>query len=281
MSGHYLIDGLKRLAKEPPLRLLLRYGLMALPTSVRTKALWELGRRPHYLMGVLAAADQARREQRAEISVVEFGVAGGNGLLALEHWAAAVERETGIRIAVNGFDTGGGLPGFCGDHRDHPDQWIPADFPMDVAALRSRLAPRTKLIIGHIRDTVPAFLRGELTAPVGFAAIDVDLYSSTSSALRLFSDPGRKLLRKTYLYFDDISDAHAGLFHRYAGELLAIDEFNTTVEGVKIDRWHGLRAGRIFPESDWIEKMYVAHDLALINAARPADRAVKQLSLEG
>ena len=90
-------DFLKRFAKEPPFRLFLRIVLSALPTSVRTKALWELGRRPKYLLGVLATADQARRENIADISVIEFGVAGGNSLVALEHWAVVVER---VKIAV-------------------------------------------------------------------------------------------------------------------------------------------------------------------------------------
>jgi hypothetical protein len=48
---------------------------------------------------------------------------------------------------------------------------------------------------------------------------------------------------------------------------------------VKIDVWRGLRSSRIFPESAWIEKMYIAHDLALINAARNDRTSAKQLDL--
>jgi hypothetical protein len=59
---------------------------------------------------VLYAADQARREGHTVIAVIEFGVAEGRGLLALEAHAAAVERVTGIRIHVYGFDSGGGMP---------------------------------------------------------------------------------------------------------------------------------------------------------------------------
>lgn len=262
------IDVLKRFAKEPPFRLFLRAFLSALPTSVRTKALWELGRRPNYLVGVLAAADQARRQNAAEISVIEFGVAGGNGLLALEHWAAAVEREVGVKITVYGFDTGTGLPDLCGDHRDHPDKWMPSDYKMDIPALRRRLSDRTQLIIGNTRETVPDFLQTTLRVPIGFASIDVDLYSSTKNVLALFSGPDRKMLRQTYLYFDDVADPKATFFHRFAGELLAIDEFNACNEDVKIDIWRGLRSGRIFPESGWTEKMYIAHDLDAISRAR-------------
>ena len=57
-----LRESLKALAKEPPFRRFLQLCLSALPTSVRTKARWDLGPRTHYLLGVLTAADQARRE---------------------------------------------------------------------------------------------------------------------------------------------------------------------------------------------------------------------------
>ena len=69
------------------------------------------------------------------ISAIEFGVAGGSGLLALEREAAAVEAELGVAIKVYGFDNGpAGLPEFIGDHRDHPDKWRPGDFPLDEAS---------------------------------------------------------------------------------------------------------------------------------------------------
>ena len=142
---------------------------------------------------------------------------------------------------------------------------------MDLNALRRRLDDRTQLVIGDLRDSIPDFAE-QLTHPIGFASVDVDLYSSTKSVLELFSGPGRRLLRRTYLYFDDVADPKANFFHRFAGELLAISEFNCASADVKIDRWRGLRGGRIFPESDWIEKMYIAHDLAAIDETRP-DRA--------
>ena len=268
----------KLLAKEPPVRRLIQAGLFMVPTSVRTKALWELGARPNYLVGVLAAADQARRQNCSNMAVIEFGVAGGNGLVALEHWAAAVEKETGVEIAVYGFDTGGGLPTLCGDHRDHPDKWMAGDYAMDVDALRKRLNPRTQLILGDTRDTVPEFTR-KVDSPIGFASIDVDLYSSTNSVLALFEGPQRKMLRRTFLYFDDVSDPQVSLFNRFAGELLAIDEFNDRNADVKIDVWRGLRSGRIFQESEWIEKMYIAHDLVAISNVRVERAPLEDLRL--
>ena len=117
---------LAKLLAEPPFRLAVKAATRALPVSIRVKDQWGPAERPHYLAGVLYAADQARREGREAISVIEFGVAEGYGLLALQAHAAAVERHTGVRVTVYGFDTGGGLPAGTGDYRDHPDCGRPA-----------------------------------------------------------------------------------------------------------------------------------------------------------
>lgn len=252
---------LDALLAEPPFRFVMKAATRVLPCSVRVKDRWGAADRPHYLAGVLYAADQARREGRNAISVVEFGVADGYGLLALQAHAEAVERETGVRIAVYGFDTGAGMPEGTGDYRDHPDVWAPGDYVMDVPALRAKLAARTVLVLGDLRETIYRLI-GE---PLGFVAIDVDYYSSAADALGIFARPDQPRLRRVAMYFDDLS-AHYN--HRWAGELLAIDEFNDKSSGVKIDPWHGVRSGRAYPEAPWFEAMYIAHDLAAIGGAR-------------
>jgi len=45
---------------------------------------------------VLSAADQPTREGVDAIAVTEFGVAGGNGLVALQHWTGAVGRPNKV-----------------------------------------------------------------------------------------------------------------------------------------------------------------------------------------
>lgn len=257
----------EKVLKEPPLRLLVKGLYGVLPVSVSTRALWDISARPNYLSGVLLAARQARDEGIPAISVIEFGVAGGNGLVAMQNEAEAVERETGVQIKVFGFDNGpGGLPDFIGDHRDHPDAWHPGDYPMDEARLRARLAPRTTLILGNVRDTVPAFVREANAPPVGFISVDVDLYSSTMQALQIFTLPGRKLLMRTFIYFDDVE---LPISHRFAGELLAIDEFNAANSTIKIDQLRGFNINRPFPEKSYLRMMYVAHDLEAIANRRP------------
>jgi hypothetical protein len=260
---------LKRLAMEPPFRLGVRALLKCVPTSASTRAVWDLSERPAYLVGVHHAARRALKEGIGEISVIEFGVAGGNGLLALEREAHAVEQEMGVSIKVYGFDNGpAGLPSFIGDHRDHPDKWKPGDFPMDEALLRSKLSPRSTLVLGNVEATVPVFFDDPSVPPVGFVAFDLDLYSSTVHALRILSMPGRRTLDHVPLYFDDTEHS---VSHRFAGELLAIDEFNQANHPVKIDRWRGLESARPFPEASFLKKMYMAHDLRAI-ASNSLDR---------
>jgi hypothetical protein len=258
-----LVGAFKRVSEEPPFRLVTRAIIKRAPTSIRTKARWDAVSRPNYLAGVLGGADQAKRQGVSEISVMEFGVAGGNGLVALQEYAAAVERETGVRIAVYGFDAGGGLPALCGDYRDHPDQWRPSDYRMDEQALRNRLSDRTTLVIGDIKTTLPDFVAERKAPPVGFVSVDVDLYSSTVDTLKLFTLPRKRMLHRVPMYFDDTDFVFN---HRFAGEFLAIEEFNRAQDGVKIDIWRGLWKNRPFSESPWLKNMYMAHDLEAISS---------------
>jgi len=256
----------ERLAQEPPFRLFTKVAAKAFASSVRTKARWDVASRPQYLAGMLAAADEALQEGVKEISAFEFGVAGGNGLLAMAEIATAVSAETGVRIAVYGFDTGSGLPKLTGDYRDYPDHWQLGDYPMDEAALRKRLPPNTTLVIGNIRQTLPEFLP-TIQEPVGFTAVDVDIYSSTCDVLWMFSTPARKMLRRVYMYWDDVD---LPFTHRFAGELLAMEEFNCSQHGVKIDQWRGIRKLRPFPEAAWLDRMYIAHDIEAISKVHSA-----------
>jgi hypothetical protein len=257
------ISLLRRIAAEPPFRLFTKRILALLPCSLATRVRWDLSARPQYLLGIYFAAHQASVEGIPEISVIEYGVAGGNGLVVLQAEAEAVERATGVAIRVFGFDAGpGGLPSFCGDYRDHPDIWRPGDYPMDVDAVRARLSPRTTLILGDIRQEIDQFQEQHQPAPIGFISVDVDLYSSTVAALRVLDYCSR--LQHVAMYFDDIQLHRC---HRWAGELLAIQEFNDSHPALKIDQWRGLRHGRPFPELAWIDRMFMCHDFEAITKA--------------
>jgi hypothetical protein len=132
------------------------------------------------------------------------------------------------------------------------------DYPMfNEEALRSQLTSKTSLILGDVATTASEFVAKQ-EYPVGFVAFDLDYYSSTMNDFNIFRSRDRKMLAHVPLYFDDISFYGASA---YAGELLAIREFNADDNPVKIDPWPALRFNRPFSDSRWLSKMYVANDM--------------------
>lgn len=253
---------ISRLAAEPPFRLISKLFVKTFAVRLETLSRWDAADRPHYLFGLLGAAAQAEREGKSSFAAIEFGVAEGYGLLALQAHAAAVAKETGIGIDVFGFDTGSGLPETCGDYRDHPDVWQSADFQMNLDELRQKLSASTKLALGNVASTV---LQQNFPSPIGFISFDLDFYSSTMQAFRLFSRQDASFLCRVAAYFDDINDSHN---HRFAGELLAIDEFNAASDNFRIDSWRGIRYGRPFPEAKWLDRMFLIHNLKAISTTK-------------
>lgn len=207
---------------------------------------------PQYLWGTLCGAGLARALGEPRITVIELGVAGGNGLVALERIAAWVARRSGVSIDVVGFDTGAGLPPPT-DHRDSPNLWREGFFAMDVAALQARL-DRARLALGPVKETIAEFLRGE-PAPVAFVAFDLDLYSSTADALALFRGAAEVTLPRVVCYFDDIVGFSHGDF---TGERLAIAEYNREREDRKLSPLYGLR-WILEQDRAWTEMMFMYH----------------------
>jgi hypothetical protein len=234
-------------------------GFVALFGSYRTKIAFDVVPRRHYAYCAMAAADLAKEHGLDSVTIVEFGVADGDGLLNLCEIARRVSSITGVRIDVVGFDTGCGMPA-PRDYRDHPDLYQAGDFPMDVDALRRALPFNGQLVLGELAETVPLFMR-QLSpeSPLGFAAIDVDYYSSAVEALNLFRDQeSQKYLPTTLVYLDDIIDISNS---RFTGELLAVEEFNASNPLRKIDQYRFLRSDRIFKNARWIDQIYVLHVL--------------------
>ncbi len=159
------------------------------------------GLRDSYTWGGLYAAHLAKTLGYSSVSFVEFGVAGGRGILALEKLAPILEEYLQISVEIHGFDTGKGLPKPI-DNRDLPNLWSEGYFPMDHAKLLPKLK-RTKLHLGLIKDRLPEMLASS-PAPIGFISIDLDMYSSTVDALGILDADTSLLLPRVYSYFDDI-----------------------------------------------------------------------------
>ncbi|MBV9893348.1 MAG: hypothetical protein JO020_04180 [Chloroflexi bacterium] len=222
---------------------------------LETRLALDLFPRPNYAYGVYRAATQARALGIGGISAVELGVGQGEGLLALEAVASEVEKATGVRVATFGFDLGEGLPA-PQDYRDLPYLYAPGYYQLDLATLRARLK-RSQLVLGDVSQTVPKYL-DDRPPPIGFVAFDLDFYSSTVAALKLFeSADSERYLPRVMCYFDDIANEQA-LQTRYTGELLAVSEFNAHHPTIKIDRITGFEYSRLIRDV-WNIKMYVCH----------------------
>jgi hypothetical protein len=232
-----------------------------------------------YAFGLLAAADVASFFGVGKLTAIEFGVAEGNGMLALCALAAEVTACTGIAFEIAGFDTGAGLPQLR-DYRDHPEIWAAGDFPtIDRTALEAKLPANARMYWGEVADTLGQFV-ADLSddAPVGFVSHDMDIYHSTVSALGIYRAPATRLLPVSVAYFDDTlgrADRLGSLLRtRWAGQLLAIDEFNDAEPMRKIDLIRTLKYRRPLNQEKWLEHVYAVH--ALDHPARslsPGQRA--------
>lgn len=255
-----MLGRLRHALREPvPLRFLLLRGLDRRLDLFSYSTKLEIGsiERPYYGHGVLHAAQLAKRLGHSAVSVLEFGVAGGNGLLNLEMHAAKVTKETGVRVAIYGFDTGAGMPPPL-DYRDMPYLWQAGYFRMDLEKLGRRLR-QAKLMIGNVADTVDSFCEAEQPPPIGFISFDLDYYSSTLAALRIFTARHEYLLPRVACYFDDTVGDIDYAYNEFTGELLAISEFNATHPSIKIAPVRGLRFfGQRLP-AVWHEQIFVAH----------------------
>ena len=120
-----------------------------------------------YLYGLSAAARTARAVGADAFTAIEFGVAGGNGLVAMERHATWVSERTGIQIEIHGFDAGSGMPP-SDDLHDCPFHFHGGEFAMDEGALRSRLSS-SKLWLGEVGSRVNQFIATP-AAPIGFVA---------------------------------------------------------------------------------------------------------------
>jgi hypothetical protein len=241
---------------EPPLRLLIKAALtnaIARRCAFEWAALFDAVRYPSYALGLQTACQYAHLAGKRGFTAIEFGVAGGNGLVELSRYAARLSQRTALKIKVVGFDAGSGLPTTL-DRRDAPWLWNPGDFPSDINQLRLTLPREVELVVGRIQDTLPAWMEEKPELPIGFVSVDVDLYSSTVAICEAMGSAEVScLLPFVSFYFDD---ALHYLVPRCTGELAAVSEFNSRHPERQFDRDDWLAEFRPFGERLWLKRMY-------------------------
>lgn len=257
---------------------------IALFGSVKMKIAFDLMVRQQYAFSILHAAEQAKAQGHGEVTVIEFGVASGAGMMNMCGIAKRVSKATGVNIAVVGFDTGKRLP-VPVEYRNYPEAHPGDDFSMDMDSLRGALfrfcAPehgkvRSMLRIGDFKETVPGFLVDlPPERPIGFIAVDVDSYSSAKHCLQVLCGPADKYLPRVIIYLDDIGDEYCS---PWTGKLLAVDEFNREQPVRKIAPFPMLRSKRLFKNARWIDQIFVAqiydHATRLVAEERPCSKRI-------
>ncbi len=174
--------------------------------SYRAKIDYDLVVRQNNAYGILKAADFARSLNIRTVSLIEFSVASGAGLLNMARIASQVTLATGVSFKLYGFDSGQGMPP-ARDHRDHPDLYQQGDFAMNQDALKQVLPANVQLIIGEVSNTVAEFIaRLPPDEPVGYVVFDLDYYFSMRNALKILLEANpQKYLPITLVYLDDIA----------------------------------------------------------------------------
>ncbi|MGL4635499.1 MAG: hypothetical protein ACRCWF_05910 [Beijerinckiaceae bacterium] len=224
--------------------------------NLSDKVAYDAFDRPQFAYGIYHAALQAKALGLNGFSVIEFGVAGGSGLVAMEAIAETIGAATDLTIDVYGFDTGEGQPPPV-DYRDAPFIWTSGQFRMDQNKLKAQLK-RATLVIGDVKHSAKTFMEIYNPKPIGFISFDMDYYSSTVDAFHLFNAGHAAFLPRAFCYFDDLVGDDHELHCEWTGELLAINEFNAAHPMMKLAPVHGLALKRAIPDH-WHIKTYVLH----------------------
>ena len=185
--------------------------------------------RPHYETILYESCIEAKKLGYNEVSILELGVAGGNGIISLEKYKNKIEKFLEIKINIYGFDSGEGMPN-TELYQDLKYIWKPGFFKINKKVLEERI--KSKIFYGDIKNTVDQFLTH---SPKNISAIffDLDYYSSTKNFLDQIKKMHGYLCPRVYCYFDDVFDVNLSIC-KYNGELLAIEEFNKENNNSKI-----------------------------------------------
>lgn len=250
-----MLQKVKDLVLDPyPLRTIIRQFIKKFGSYEQCVKMGAVDR-PEYGYCVYNAAFLASKLGYKRISVLEFGVAKGVGLLNLEYHAGEATRLFGVEIEIYGFDTGEGLPEPV-DYRDLPYHWKKGFYKMDVPGLQAKLK-NAKLVLGDVRDTSKDFFEKYNPAPIAAISYDLDFYSSTVFALKMLEADEKYYLPRIFCYFDDVLGTEIELYNDFIGERLAIHEFNQSHDNIKLGLpYHFLQHKVTQP---WFNKIWIGH----------------------
>tara|TARA_B100000029_G_C17404861_1_gene898449 strand:- start:69 stop:902 length:834 start_codon:yes stop_codon:yes gene_type:complete len=209
--------------------------------------------RPNYENILLESVLEAKELGYKSVSVLELGVAGGNGIIALEKYKKKIEKLTNIRIDIFGFDSGDGLPEINNKY-DLPFFWKTGDYRTDKQKLEKRIS--SKIFYGDIKNTFDEFIKTNPSKIISIF-VDLDLYTSTKNFLSQLPKYRNFLCPRVYCYFDDVFHPRHYI-NEHNGELLAIKEFNNENRDIKIGKSLSSYYDFKFPTA--VENLFMLHN---------------------
>ena len=209
--------------------------------------------RPHYETILLESTIEAKKIGYKEISVLELGVAGGNGIISLENYKKKIEKLTDVKINIFGFDYGKGLPK-TNSKFDLPFMWSEGDYKIDKEKLRKKI--NSKIFFGDISETFKIFIESN-PATISAIFFDLDYYTSTKSFLNQISENKDFFSPRVHCYFDDVFEIYHHI-NEHNGELLAIKEFNNENNEIKIGKSLASLSDFKFPLGN--DKLFMLHN---------------------
>lgn len=221
--------------------------------------------RPHYETILYEASKTALKLGEKEISVIELGVAGGNGIKSLYSYKKKIEKLLNIKISIIGFDSGSGLPEVK-RKEDLPFFWKAGDYTNENINHLEQNYEDVKIYAGDISETIDTFVN-ETKNKIGCIFFDLDLYSSTKSFLDKIHMLSEKnlLLPRTLCYFDDLFIADYGL-DETNGEPLAIADFNQENKNLKLGKAFDSISDFKFPLAK--NQIFTLHDYNNLNYSK-------------
>ena len=224
--------------------------------KISTEVKLNINSKPPYAYCMYYSAQLAKKLNIKKISVLEFGVAGGNGIVQAEKIAEKILKELNIEIEIYGFTLKDGLSNPV-DYKDLPYWWNVGLYPTSTTNLETKIKKTTKIIYGDVKETTKTFFEKYNPAPIGAIFNDLDYFSSTLDSFQIFENIDNFYLPRIFCYFDDIIGTEKEMFNEFTGELKAINSFNQNNNQKKICLNKNLVANS---NHNWRYQIYYYHN---------------------
>ena len=183
--------------------------------------------RPDICTSICLATAESICWGKTGVTLIEFGVNNGGGLSFIVKVCDYLKEKIDIKYNIYGFDTFEGLPKLEG-FEDHNEIWSEGQYKCNSSYkdMVKHFKGKSILIKGDVKDTISEVLNKlDMEYPIGFISLDLDLYSSSKSALKILNDPNSNKYYPTVLMVVDDQDFLL-TYNDWCGEGLAIKEFN-------------------------------------------------------